>query len=204
MGSEPGPSELLTELDYETALPRAPFSELHTRVIDRPIDEVWPACLSVTAKQVRTLGPLMMLRDVPKLFGAGRKVPVGVPKPLVDVFVENGFVLIRRDEVPTNGRATVLFGAIGKFWSPAHNAPIAMSPSELLAFDEPDFAKTIARLEAIDLGNGTTRIETETGIVGTDPASTRKFAPYWAIIRLPSGLIRRSWLAAIDRRVTAG
>ena len=65
---------------------------------------------------------------------------------------------------------------------------------------EPGHAKVIARLDAIDLGDGTTRIETETLVAGTDPASTRRFRPYWALIRLPSGLIRRSWLAAIDRR----
>jgi len=96
MSAGSGPTELLSDLDYKTALPRAPFSELHSKVIDRPIEEVWPACVSVTAKEVRTLGPLMMLRDVPKLFGR---------------------------------------------------------------------------------------------------------APYWALIRLPSGLIRRSWLAAIERRL---
>ncbi len=190
-------------MDYRTALPTAPFSEYHSRTIARPIDEVWPACLDVTAQDVRTLGPLMAMRDLPKLLGAGRKVPVGAPKPLIDVFVENGFVLIRRDESPTDGRATILFGAVGKFWSPTHNAPMAMSSGALIEFSEPGYAKTVARLEAIDLGDGTTRVETETGVVGTDPASTKKFAPYWAIIRLPSGLIRRSWLAAIDRRVMA-
>jgi hypothetical protein len=58
----------------------------------------------------------------------------------------------------------------------------------------------VARLDAIDLGNGTTRIETETLVAGTDELSTRRFRPYWALIRLPSGLIRRSWLAAIERR----
>ncbi len=67
-------------------------------------------------------------------------------------------------------------------------------------FDEPGNAKTVARLDAVDLGDGTTRIETETLVAGTDLASTRKFRPYWALIRLPSGLIRRSWLAAIERR----
>jgi 8-oxo-dGTP pyrophosphatase MutT (NUDIX family) len=50
---------LLNDLDFKTALPHAPFSELHSKVIDRPIDEVWPACLETTAKEVRTLGPLM-------------------------------------------------------------------------------------------------------------------------------------------------
>ncbi len=153
MGAEPGQPELLVDMDYRTALPRAPFSELHTKTVGKPIDEVWPACLDVTAQEVRTLGPLMRMRDLPKLLGAGRKVPVGAPKPLIDVFVENGFVLIRRDEAPVDGRATILFGAVGKFWSPAHNAPIAMTASELLDFSEPDYAKTVARLEAFDLGD---------------------------------------------------
>lgn len=194
---------MLEDLEYDHAMPDAPYRELHTKIVDAPIDEVWPHCLDVTAREVKTLGPLMMLRDLPKLLGSGRKVPVGAPKPLLDVFAHNGFVLLRRDEVPRNGRASVLFGAVGKFWSPTNNAPVSMSPEELIEFAEPDYAKTIARLDAIDLGDGTTRIETETGVMGTDKASTAKFGPYWALIRLPSGLIRRSWLAAIDRRVTA-
>lgn len=37
----------------------------------------------------------------------------------------------------------------------------------------------------------------------TDDAARRAFALYWLLIRGPSGLIRRSWLAAIDRRATA-
>lgn len=43
---------------------------------------------------------------------------------------------------------------------------------------------------------------TETRVEGTDKASNAKFAPYWALIRLPSGLIRRCWLAAIERRAS--
>ena len=38
-----------------------------------------------------------------------------------------------------------------------------------------------------------TELLAETRVWGTDRASTFKFAPYWA-------LIRRSWLAAIERR----
>ncbi len=82
-----------------------------------------------------------------------------------------------------------------------NNAPIAFPDADaFIDFDEPGHAKVVARLDAIDLGDGTTRLETETLVAGTDPASTRRFRPYWALIRLPSGLIRRSWLAAIDRR----
>lgn len=183
-------------------MPHAPFRELHTRTIDRPIDGVWPACLEVTTREVRALGPLMTIRSLPSRLRRRQHVDVGAPAPLLDVFVDEGFTLLRRDASPANGRALVLFGAIGKFWSPTGNGPIPVDgPQYLIDFDEPGYAKTTARLEAIDLGDGRTRVETETWVTGTDAASTKKFARYWAIIRLASGLIRRSWLTGIERRV---
>ncbi len=194
---------LLDDLTLEAALPSAPFRELHTRVVDAPIEEVWPHCLGVTAAEIRTLGPLLALRGLPALLRGRRPPQATAPEPLLDVFTGEGFVLLRRDPEPIDGQATVLFGAAGRFWSLTGNAPIPFeSPADFLAEDRPGYAKTVCRLEAIDLGDGTTRIETETVIAGTDPASTRRFAPYWALIRLPSGLIRRSWLAAIDRRAS--
>lgn len=195
-------TNLLADLTLEEALPGAPFRELHRRVVDAPIEVVWPACLEVTAREVRTLGPLLALRGLPAVLRGKRPPAASAPEPLLDVFTGEGFVLLRRDGHPVDGRAVVLFGAAGRFWSITGNAPMRFDgPEDFLAFDGPDHAKTVARLEAIDLGDGTTRIETETVVAGTDRASTRRFAPYWALIRLPSGLIRRSWLAAIDRRV---
>lgn len=195
---------LLPELTLDAALPDAPFHELHHRTVDRPIDEVWPHCLDVTAREIRTLGPLLSLRGLPARLRGRTPPAASAPTPLLDVFAAEGFVLLRRDREPTEGRAQVLFGATGVFWSVTDNAPLPFDSAQaFLDFTEPGYATTVARLEAIDLGDGTTRIETETRVIGTDPASTRKFAPYWALIRLPSGLIRRSWLAAIGRRVAA-
>lgn len=179
-----------------------PFTELHQRTIRAPIGQVWPECLAVTGREIRLLGPLMALRTFPHMIRHGRAITAAAPKPLLDVFASEGFVVLRRDPEPVAGRAAVIFGAVGRFWSLSENAPLPFdSPQALIDFDEPDYAKTVARLEAIDLGDGTTRIETETWVAGTDSPSSRKFAPYWAIIRGPSGLIRRSWLAAIERRV---
>ncbi len=190
------------DLDIEAALPDAPFVEVHSRIVDRAIDQVWPACLDVTVGQVRTLGPLMAVRGLPRLLRrTSDGIEMNTRTPLLEAFAAEGFVLLRRDEQPVDGFASVLFGATGKFWSITENMPVAFDGLEaFLAFDEPGYATTVCRLEAFDLGDGRTRIETETRVVGTDPASTRKFAPYWAVIRLPSGLIRRSWLAGIDRR----
>ena len=192
----------IDDLELADSLPGAPFREFHARTIDRPIDEVWPACLTVTTREVRALGPLMGLRHTPGRLRGRDVADVSAPAPLLDVFAEQGFTTLRRDEAPSGGRAVVLFGAVSKFLSVTGNKPIAMAgPQDLLDFDEPDFAKTVARLEAVVIGDGRTRVETETWVAGTDAASSRKFAPYWALIRLPSGLIRRSWLAAIERRV---
>lgn len=196
---------LLPELEFADALPGARFREFHQRTIAASIDEIWPHCLAVTGREVRALGPLMALRMLPSRLRRrkGAAVEVGQPRRLIDEFVGGGFVLLRHDVTPETGRAVVILGAAGRFWSLGGNSPRSFESAQtFLDFDEPGFAKTIARLEAVDVGDGTTRVETETWVHGTDAPSTRKFAPYWAVIRLPSGLIRRSWLAAIERRHT--
>jgi len=187
---------------FDEIVPAAPYRELHQRLVAAPIEDVWPHCLGVTAQEIRTLGPLMALRSLPARISGKEARSASAPRALLDVFTDEGFVLLRRDSEPRDGRASIVFGGAGRFWSARNNAPIAFSDGDAFVdFDEPGNAKTIARLDAIDLGDGTTRIETETLVAGTDPASTRRFGPYWTLIRLPSGLIRRSWLAAIDRRV---
>jgi hypothetical protein len=108
-----------------------------------PFAEILP---SAPYREFRTLGPLFALRGIPAFLSGKRSPKASVRVRLLDVFAQQGFVVLQ--------------------------------------------------------GDGTTRIETETLIVGTDDASTQKFGPSWRLIRLPSGTIRRSWLAAIDRRAT--
>lgn len=191
-------------LEFSDALSGARYREFHKRTVNLPIDQVWPHCIDVAADDVRAIGPLFALRGLPARLKGKPPPQASGPESLLDVFRTAGFVVLRQDEEPADGRAVVIFGAAGKFWSLAHNTPLHFeSPASFLDFDEPGWAKTICRLEAIDQRDGTTRIETETWVDGTDAESTKKFGPYWAIIRLPSGLIRRSWLAAIDRRASS-
>ena len=186
---------------FDEILPAAPYRELHQLVVAAPIENVWPHCLNVSAREIRTLGPLLAMRSLPaRVMGSGVE-SASTPRPLLDVFTDGGFVMLRRDPEPRDGRASIILGGAGRFWSVRNDSSITFPDADaFIEFGEPGNAKTVARLDAIDLGDGTTRIETETLVAGTDPASTRKFRPYWALIRLPSGLIRRSWLAAIERR----
>ena len=82
----------------------------------------------------------------------------------------------------------------------AGNEPAAVRTREdFLSFAGPGYAKAaIAFLVRPERGGS--RVVTETRVAGTSPEATRALLRYWVAIRLGSGAIRRSWLAAIRRR----
>ena len=193
---------LIEDLDFAEVMPAARFSERHSVTIQRPIDYVWSAVCDLTGDEIALLRPLFALRGIPATLRRKQPpAPVG-DRPVLELFGEEGFVMLRHDPEPIDGRAVLIFGAAGRFWSAAHNAPLPFeSAADFVGFAEPGYAKTVARFEAWEV-DGATMVETETLVIGTDKASTRKFGAYWMIIRGPSGLLRRSWLRAIDRRAT--
>ena len=188
----------------------APFRERHSRVIDAPIDAVWAACTEVTIAEVRLISPLMQLRALParvRTRHASPRVPA-VDQTLLDAFSDEGFVVLRADAQPIGGEASLDFGAAGRFWSVTENQPVRFEgPDDVIDLartrNRPDLALTVANLCAVDNGDDTTTVTTETRVDGTDAASRRAFGRYWFVIRLGSGAIRRSWLAAIERRARA-
>lgn len=131
--------DLLPALDIDTAMPDAPFAELHRRIVDRPIDVVWPECFGVTVGEVRTLAPLLALRGLPRrVTRKSGEDAMRSDTPLLDSFAGAGFVILRRDAAPSAGHASVMCGAVGRFWSFTENMPVAFeSPAEMLAFDDP-------------------------------------------------------------------
>jgi hypothetical protein len=73
---------------------------------------------------------------------------------------------------------------------------------EFDAFDEPGWAKYLTDF-AITGRDGGSLLQTTTRVVGTDAGASRRFAPYWLLIRGGSGIVRNDMLRSVARRAKA-
>jgi hypothetical protein len=172
----------------DDVMPHCEFRERHELWVPASPPETYDAVRAVSASEIRLIGPLMRLRMLGRWPGR-----LDTRAPLLGELQQGGFICLAegRDE-------EVVYGAIGRFWSPTGNRPIAVE--SFTAFTEPGYAKAAMNF-AVRAERGGSRITTETRILATDPEASRKFRLYWLLIRPGSGAIRRSWLRAIRRRI---
>lgn len=187
------PPTLLDEV-----MPSYDAHEVHGAYVDASPEEAYAAVLATTGREIRLLGPLMALRTLPARL-AGRRPDEAAEGTVLEGMQKNGFARIAEDP----GREIVL-GVVGKFWKPVGNTPLheVTDRESFVSFERPDYAKAAMNFLVRGEANGS-RIVTETRIAGTDAAARRKFRCYWLFVRPGSGAIRRSWLAAIRRRLSA-
>lgn len=186
---ETNPLRLIDE-----ALPRFDVREIHEIPVHAALDVVYAAIKSVTARDVRLLTPLEVLRVLPGLLVRRRPFRPTSSAPLIEEFTVG--------VVPLGERAgkEIVAGAIGRYWLLWGNQPaLIRTREEFLAFSEPGYTKAVVAFSVCAESTGC-RVTTETRVAGTSPEATRAFRRYWLLIRPASGAIRRSWLAAIRRR----
>lgn len=178
----------------EEVLPRFDANEVHDVWVAAPPHVVFAAVRQVTVREVRLLRPLEALRALP---GVLTRRPVFRPNPsarVLDQFTTGVVCLGQRDGTE------IAAGAIGRFWRLIDNETAEVRTCEdFLSFDEPGYAKAAISF-LVRPERGGSRVTTETRVLGTSTEATRALLRYWRAIRPGSGLIRRSWLAAIRRR----
>lgn len=200
LGSFDGPSRLSPVLTQQPrpllddVLPHFDVHEVHETWTPAPIYVAYAAVKQVTAREVRLLMPLEILRGLPPWLIGRRPFRPKPSAPLLDTFTAG--------VVPLGERAgtEIVAGAVGRFWRLAGNEPaLVRTREEFLAFTEPGYAKAAVAFTVLPAREGS-RVLTETRVAGTSLEATRVFRRYWLVIRPASGAIRRSWLAAIRRR----
>jgi hypothetical protein len=179
----------------DEALPEYDFSERHARHVAAPPERVDEAVRAVTTGDMPLARLLFALRAVPPKLRrrTARRRPTDVP--LLELALRFGFGVLG----DVRGDA-VAIGMIGQPWKLAGGESRRFErPEEFVSFAEPGFVKAAMDFRFEREGSGT-RLTTETRVLATDPASRRRFRRYWLVIRLGSGLTRRSWLRAAERR----
>lgn len=173
-------------------IPAPPFAEYHQRRIGVSAPVASRALSAVTFREVRLLAPLMAVRALPARL-AGEATGAGGDRPLREV-IADGF------DILAEGPDGYLFAVVGQPFKlrSGQRHPVG-SVEELRAFDEPGFCRIVADFR-VTACEGATVVSTETVIDCTDAETQRAFARYWRVIRPFSGLIRRSMLAAVQRR----
>jgi hypothetical protein len=183
------PRSLLDEV-----LPRFDANEVHDILVPARPQVVFAAVKQVTVREVRLLMPLETLRVLPGLVARRPAFRPARSEPLLDEFTVG---VVSLGERPG---AEIAAGAVGRFWRLAGNEPASIRTREdFISFAEPGYAKAAIAFLVHPERDGS-RVITETRVAGTSPEATRALLRYWRAIRLGSGAIRKSWLAAIRRR----
>lgn len=167
----------------DQVMPTYDRSEVHRRQTTAAPADLWSAIHDLRPDDLPLMRALMSVRTL------GRRVDAD-NRTVLQGFERMGFRRLDEDR----DRELVLAG-IGQFWKPSGGLRKVTGKEQFLSFDEPGYAKAAFNFR-IEHGE----ISTETRIAGTDPRAQRLFGLYWLLIRPGSGLIRREWLRALERR----
>jgi hypothetical protein len=180
-------------MTLDDILPESHFAERHARRIAAPPARVWAALVEL---RLSDLPAARLLMDVRSLAWLHRTRP----RLVTGRFLEDGPVPVLAAEP---GRLVVAGGVMQPWKLRGGDAPPALDASALRAFAAPGWVKCGVDFVLVPDGEGTV-LHTETRITATDAGSRRRFAAYWLLIRLGSGLIRHEMLRAIGKRAERG
>jgi hypothetical protein len=171
-------------------LPRYHFAEHHERHIRATPAQVWRALHEVTAADIRFFRTLTAIRR----FGRpGPEDILNAPahRSILDVALSTTFVSLAAD---TNREVVIGTTVI----APA-GATGPRTPDEFRTVTALGFAVAAMNFRIESQPGGGSLLTTDTRVFATDALSRRRFARYWSLIYPGSALIRRQWLAAVDR-----
>ena len=175
-------------------MPEFHFREHHTIVVAAPPDRVYAAVRSVSADEIALFNLFTSIRR----FGRpGPESILNAPRqqPILDVAIRTGFLLLL-DRPPSD----VVVGAVVAAPPGARGPRLKFTAADFIALTQPGFGKATMNFRIEDLGNGTTRIDTETRVFATDAVALKRFTPYWRTIFPGSSILRATWLRAIKTR----
>jgi hypothetical protein len=174
----------------EKYLPVYQFAERHSIVVDGAAGAVLDAVQAYDPSADRVSHGMTVLRELPGR-GLAKLGFAGTSRE--DTFGMRDFIPLDRD-----GDKEMAAGLVGRFWRLDYGLVPLPDAAAFTAFAEPGTAKLVVGFLTEPHGDRT-RLVTETRVYCPDRRSRLLFTPYWLIIRLASGLIRRRFLQNVKR-----
>lgn len=183
----------------EAFLPEHEYAERHASTIRAAPEDVDRALREVCLADMPAARALVVLRFLPRrLAGGSPAAPHDVQKPFLDQVRKTAVVL---EDVPGEG---LTLGLTGQFWrlrGEAEKGPADMAG--FLAYDCSDSCKAVMDFRVAQLGDGRSRLATETRVHVTGRQGRKAFRRYWRVVKPFSGLTRILMLRATQRRAEA-
>lgn len=164
-------------------LPQYDFCERHSIEINAPAAVIYRTARTMDFRQAHLSYFLCRLRGLSP-----------AAKPTLESILQKHFVFL--GEEPNK---ELLLGITGKFWT-LDGGLMRVAGEDFINFERTGYAKAVWDFSLTEIGNGASRLETETRVFCTDETSRSLFRAYWFLIRAFSGLMRREILCVIKRR----
>ena len=174
----------------DTYLPNYQFSERHATWVNASPREVLDVIMDYDFTADGFTAVLIALRRLP-----GRVLG----KVLPHVAMPENFTMRTFTPLARDGDKEMAAGLVGRFWRLDGGLVPIVDGDAFLRYAEAGVPKLVMNFSAEPDGPRT-RLSTETRVYCPDPVSRVCFTPYWYVIRLASGLIRRRFLSRIRAR----
>lgn len=178
----------------DDVLPASRYRTTHARPVDADVDATAAAMRTTPLSDAGLARALLLARSL----GGSRGYEGLTVGGLAEHAAAEGVVALG------GGPHELAFGWVGQPWpgSPGIAEPLPTTAAAFAAFEAPDAVRVALSIRCGAASYGTLLV-TETRIE-PGPGAARPFARYWTVVRLGSGLVRRSLLKAIADRAEAG
>ena len=177
-------------------------NEIHRVEIAASRESVFEALKKTDLSQSGIVRALMILRTLPAALsrrgGMTELASRGSEPVTLASFEDRGF-----RELGENPPEEIVLGLEGKFWMPSGAVCTPSAEAFRTSAPTPGTARAVWNFSVLQTGANRCSLTTETRVLCADAATRRRFLPYWALIRLGSGIIRRSMLKAVKRAAEA-
>lgn len=181
-------------MDLDAVLPDPDHVTRQSRWIDAPPDVVWDELHAVRLSGLPVTVVLSTARFLPVVL-TGHGLGQLRDRPFLDALP----VPLLASDRPES----VVFGGVLQAWKLTGGAePPVLDAVGLRAWAEPAWVKAAMDFR-LTPSLGGTELSSETRVVATDPATRRRFALYWRVIRPGSSAIRWEVLTAVGLRAEA-